>query len=323
MRSTPARVYLDFAVEEDRFLPEGPRWMEVNGLPALVWVNIQLGADSKEGEIRVNFPDTTGDDDEIHLCPGRPGFVLPTTEPDFAVAGVEKTLYVYDFAELVWDDVLAILDDDNPRTIINDAEIVPGGDAIVFGTKDTQFRDAIAHLYLYTFADKRLSVLADKQLCSNGKVFATDDRGIILYDIDTPTRKVVRYRLDVNARTATPDGVALDLTNQVGFPDGMCDCGDGTVIVAFYNPEFAEAGRAVRFHLSTGEAVEEWTTPGSPRVTCPLLVQRPNGVKLILTTASEGMPAEMRAKCPNAGCLFVAETQFANCPVSARVRLPK
>ena len=113
------------------------------------------------------------------------------------------------------------------------------------------------------------------RLCSNGKVFASDERGLILYDIDTPTRKVVRYRLDVAARTATPDGVALDLADQVGFPDGMCDCGDGTVIVAFYNPDFAEAGRAVRFNLATGEAVEEWTTPGSPRVTCPLLVKRP------------------------------------------------
>ena len=166
-----------------------------------------------------------------------------------------------------------------------------------------------------------MSVLADRQTCSNGKVFASDARGLVLYDIDTPTRKVMRYRLDVTARTATPDGVALDLSNQVGLPDGMCDCGDGTVIVAFYNPDFAEAGRAVRFNLSNGEAVEEWTTPGSPRVTCPLLVKRPEGVKLLLTTAAEGMPDEMRAKCPNAGCIFVADTQFKECPAPEAVRV--
>jgi sugar lactone lactonase YvrE len=94
------------------------------------------------------------------------------------------------------------------------------------------------------------------------------------------------------------------------------------VIVAFYNPDFAAAGRAVRFDLATGAAVEEWTTPGSPRVTCPLLVKRPDGVKLILTTATEGMPAEMRAKCPNAGCLFIADTQLATCPEPELVRLP-
>ncbi|HEY1191026.1 MAG TPA: SMP-30/gluconolactonase/LRE family protein, partial [Gemmata sp.] len=131
----------------------------------------------------------------------------------------------------------------------------------------------------------------------------------------------VRYRLDLATRTATLEGVALDLSNEVGSPDGMCDGGDGSVIVAFYNPDFAEAGRAVRFSLATGEALEEWTTPGSPRVTCPLLVKRPSGVKLILTTASEGMPADLRERCPNAGCIFVASTAFADCPPPQFVRL--
>jgi sugar lactone lactonase YvrE len=212
---------------------------------------------------------------------------------------------------------LARIPDDNLRTIINDAEIVPGGEAVVFGTKDTIFKEQIANLYLYTVADNRVSLLADKQLCSNGKVFQSDARGLILFDIDTPTRKVVRYRLDLAARTATPDGVALDLADQTGFPDGMRDAGNGSVIIAFYNPEFVAAGRAVRFSLSTGEAIEEWLTPGSPRVTCPLV----DGKRLILTSAIEGMPAEMLANCPNAGSLFVADAELAKFPVSQEVRL--
>ncbi len=324
MRSTEARVYIEFTEESDRFLPEGPRWMTVQGRPALVWVTIQLSATAREGEISVHFPDTDGSDDSGQPCPGRPGFVHPLEGEDQALVGVDKSLRLCDFVAGIWTDALTTIPDDNPRTIINDGEIVPGGKAIVFGTKDTQFDSEakLAHLYLYTVEDNQISVLADKQVCSNGKVFASDARGLILFDIDTPTRKVVRYRLDIAARTATPDGVALDLSNQVGFPDGMCDCGDGTVIVAFYNPDFAEAGRAVRFNLTTGEAVEEWTTPGSPRVTCPLLVKRPDGVKLILTTATEGMPADMRAKCPTAGCLFIADTQFADCPPPEVVRLP-
>jgi sugar lactone lactonase YvrE len=237
------------------------------------------------------------------------------------LVGVEKQLRIASVDDGEWSEPLASIPDDNPRTIINDAEVVPGGKAVVFGTKDTQFRDPIAHLYLWTVDDNRVTVLADKQTCSNGKVFRTDARGLILYDIDTPTKKVARYRLDVAARAATFDGVAIDLADQVGFPDGMCDCGDGTVIIAFYNPDYADAGKAIRFNLATGRAVEEWTTPGSPRVTCPLLVQRPEGVKLILTTATEGMPAEMRARCPNAGCLFIADTQFDSCPEPEFVRM--
>lgn len=314
MRSTEARVYIDFEVEEDRFLPEGPRWLALEGRAALAWVNIQLAADRPEGEVRVHFPGTTGGDDLQLPAPGRPGFLRPVQGGSDALVGVEKDLRLCDLLEGAWTDPLATIPDAHPRTIINEAEVVPGGKAIVFGTKDTQFKEPIAQLYLYTVDDNRVSVLAEKQLCSNGKVFRTEGDSLILFDIDTPTRKVVRYRLDVAARTAMPDGVALDLADQVGFPDGMCDCGDGTVIVGFYNPEFAEAGKAIRFDLATGKAVEEWTTPGSPRVTCPLLVKRPDGVKLILTTATEGMPAEMRARCPNAGSLFVADTQLGSCP---------
>ena len=323
MRSTTAKVYIDFTEDEDRFLPEGPRWVTIRGRTALVWVNIQRDVSATAGDVHMHFPGTDGSDDSAMGCPGRPGFLLPLDGEDHALVGVEKTLRLCDLAEGGWTDPLVTIPDADPRTIINDAEIVPGGKAVVFGTKDTQFQEPIAHLYLYTVDDNRVTVLADKQLCSNGKVFASDDRGVILFDIDTPTRKVVRYRLDVAARTATPDGTALDLSNQVGFPDGMCDCGDGTVIVAFYNPEFADAGRAVRFNLATGEAVEEWLAPGSPRVTCPLLVKRPNGVKLLLTTATEGMPAEMRAKCPNAGSLFIADTQLTSCPAPEVVRFPE
>ena len=323
MRSTEARVYIDYTEETDRFLPEGPRWMTVGGRPALVWVNIQHDVSATAGDLHVHFPGTDGSNDYAIRCPGRPGFLLPLADENQALVGVDKELRVIDLSTGMWSEAVATIPDADPRTIINDGEIVPGGKAVVFGTKDTKF-DAeakLAHLYLFTVEDDRITVLADKQVCSNGKVFATDARGLMLYDIDTPTRKVKRYRLDMDARTATPDGVALDLANQPGFPDGMCDCGDGTVIVAFYNPDFVEAGRAVRFNLATGETLEEWTTPGSPRVTCPLLVKRPGGVRLVLSTAAEGMPADMRARCPNAGCLFIADTQFADCPASEVVRL--
>jgi sugar lactone lactonase YvrE len=321
MRTTEARVLFEPTQEEDRFLPEGPRIYPTGPFGrqvALCWVNIQRGRDNGGDVFFVNL-DKHDPPDRIE-CIHRPGFVLPASR-NHLIFSLDKTLWQFGLPGQGGMKKLATIPDDNPRTIINDAEIVPGGKAIVFGTKDTQFKDPIANLYLYTVDDNAISVLADRQLCSNGKVFRAESSGLILFDIDTPTRKVVRYRLDVAARTATPDGVAVNVADQVGFPDGMCDCGDGSVIIAFYNPDFAEAGRAVRLDLSTGNAIEEWTTPGSPRVTCPLLVKRPGGVKLILTTATEGMSAEMRARCPNAGCLFIADTQFATSPEPELVQL--
>ncbi|MBY0459419.1 MAG: SMP-30/gluconolactonase/LRE family protein [Gemmataceae bacterium] len=316
MRTTEARVLHTPRDEFDRFLPEGPQEMTLAGIPRVVWVNIQDGPSSTRGWIHNLSALGSG----AIAAPRRVGFLRPVAGKEQLLIGLEKHLAVFTFRSGTFQ-TLATIPDDNPRTIINDAEVVPGGEAVVFGTKDVQFdpEAKLAHLYLYTVADNRVSVLADKQVCSNGKVFATDARGLVLYDIDTPTRKVVRYRLDVGARTATLDGTALDLSREVGFPDGMCDCGDGSVIVAFYNPDFAEKGRAVRYSLTTGEAVEEWLTPGSPRVTCPLLVKRPDGVKLVLTTATEGMPAELRARCLNAGALFIADTQLADCPAGEKV----
>lgn len=306
MKSTDASVWFQ-PDEAGRFLPEGPRLLP-NG--DAVWINIQTGAEAKAGQLFVG-----GQPREL---PGRIGFVLPTDCEGVLFAGIEKSVGFLHGGH--WQP-LATIPDRNPRTIINDAEIVPGGDAVVFGTKDTKFSDPLAHLYLFTVADRTITVLRDGQICSNGKVFARDDRGTLLFDIDTPTKTLARYRLDLEERTLVPDGIAVDLRHESAFPDGMCDCGDGTVIVAFYNPDMAEYGRAVRYRLDDGTAVEEWRTPASPRVTCPLLVPRPDGVKLILSTATEGMPPEMRARCPNAGCLFLADTSFASVPAVETVRL--
>ncbi|MDB5310555.1 MAG: gluconolactonase [Gemmataceae bacterium] len=318
--STEARVYVVQPDEEGRFLPEGPRAVDLDGDDFLVWVNIQTAPDARTGTI---WGQATGPDlDRFHIpAPGRPGFALPVAGGNRVLVGLDKELRVCDLDEVTWSDPIARIPDTDPRTIINDAEVVPGGKAVVFGTKDTRFAAPIAQLYLYTVDDNRVSVLADGQTCSNGKVFAAEGHELILYDIDTPTRTIVRYRLDVAARTAIHQGVAIDLTQWPGFPDGMRSCGDGTAIVAFYNPEPVPAGKAVRFDLATGRAVEEWTTPGSPRVTCPCLIRQAGGVKLILTTATEGMPADQRAKCPNAGNLFIADTSLSACPPPEGVRL--
>ncbi len=310
-RHTDAAVWLSPAREEDRFLPEGPRPVVVDGRDAVAWVNIQIGVDATGGEVHVRFWDTH--ERRFFALPKRPGFLLPTSRPGFVLLGLEKEVGFFDLARGFWQPLAAITDPD-PRVIINDGEPVPGGGAVVFGTKDVRFAEPIAHLYMYTLADNRVTRIVDGMTCSNGKVFLPDADAAVLLDIDTPTKVVRRYRINVAEHTAALDGVALDLTGEAAFPDGMVGCGDDTVIVAYYDPTPAGHGRAVRYKLGSGEVVEEWRTPGSPRVTCPMLVQRPDGVRLLLTTATEGMPADQRAACPQAGSLFLAETRFRTAP---------
>jgi sugar lactone lactonase YvrE len=305
MTATQAAVWFAPPDEQDRFLPEGPRpAVGIDGEP-IMWVNIQTGANDAAGGL--HFRHWDGRHSDVPT-PGRPGFVFPTDRPGVLLIGCDTTVGLFEPVANRFTP-LAQLPSPHPAVIINDGEIVPGGKAVVFGTKDTRFEEPVACLYLFTLDDNRLTVLADGQTCSNGKVFA--DGGATLYDIDTPRKVVTKYALDVTARALREQGIAIDLRHRDDFPDGMCDCGDGTVIVAFYNPHDVTDGRAVRYRLNTGEAVEEWVTPGSPRVTCPLLVLRPDGVKLLLTTAVEGMPPELRSHCPNAGALFVADTSLA------------
>jgi sugar lactone lactonase YvrE len=314
---TAASVFHPAAGEADRFLPEGPRSIVLEGRPALAWVNIQTAVDSTRGDIHVRFWDG---EHRTYSQPRRPGFLFPTDKADTLFVGMEKEIGVLHLTTNTftpWEKI----DDANPRTIINDGEIVPGGGAIIFGTKDVKFADTIANLYLFTLDDRKLSVLADKQTCSNGKVFARDSVELLLYDIDTPKRNVVRYRLDIASRRLADTTEALNLKNQLGFPDGMTDVGDGSVIIAFYNPDPAIEGRAVRFDLKTDQTVEMWATPGSPRVTCPLLVEHQGKVRLVLTTATEGMPNEMRKTCLHAGDLFWAGTSLLKVPPSEVVVL--
>jgi sugar lactone lactonase YvrE len=318
MPTAEARVLVTMQTEADRFLPEGPQTVTVGDRPVLAWVNIQTAADATRGAVHLWFWDSA--ERRRYDLPARPGFLRPTDRPGVIFVGREKELGTLDLATGEWQ-TLSTIPDANPRTIINDGTVVPGGDAVVFGTKDMRFADPIAHLDLFTLADRRVSVLADGQTCSNGKVFAHDGDRLILYDIDTPRRVVTRYRFDLARRTATPDGTAIDLREVEGFPDGMTDAGDGTVIIAFYNPTRGGTGHARRYDLRTGKLLEEWTTPGSPRVTCPLLVERDGGVKLVLTTAVEGMPNDQRRESPHAGDLFMADTRIKAIPAADGLRL--
>jgi len=313
-----ARLLVAFDADEDKFLPEGPRAATVLGRDALVWVNIQTSEDATRGAVHVRFWDTG--ERRRYATPARPGFVIPTDAPDTLFVGMEKAVGTLNLVTGVWTP-LATIPDTNPRTIVNDGHATPDGRAVVFGTKDTKFKDPIAELYLFTLDDHKITLLAGGQICSNGKVMVPAGDGLTLYDIDTPRRAVTRYRLDLAARRVEGETVAVDLHGEEGFPDGMCAAGGETGVIAFYNPSRGGAGKARRFDLGTGAALDEWTVPGSPRVTCPLLLERDGSVKLVLTTAVEGMPAELRRQSPNAGDLFIADTGLKTLPAAEVVRL--
>ena len=98
------------------------------------------------------------------------------------------------------------------------------------------------------------------------------------------------------------------------FPDGLRPTPSGEIVVAFYDPNPVSDGLAWQIELESGAVTNEWRIPGSPRVTCPEFVEIDGKVKLLFTTAVEGMPDEARSLARSAGAMFIADTPFQEMP---------
>ena len=308
MQETVCEVLYRPDSAELKHLPEGPY---PYGAGKLSWIGIQHGPDSTVGSL--NVLDLANRSNTSFPLPGRPGFAFPTDREGTFVVGLERSLGLFDTANGEWTELVGGIDQKVEGTILNDG--IAFAEGLVFGAKELTFTSKTAGLYLWRTHDRQLIQLRSDQICSNGKVMFRDGDGWTLYDIDSPSKTVVRYTLDVAAGTLSEPQVVIDLTAGSVFPDGMIATPDGkSVIIAMFNPDDAESGEAQQFSLSDGSVEAVWKVPGSPRVTCPQLVQFDGRVQLVLTTAVEGMPPEQLAKHPNAGCLFVAQTEFDALP---------
>jgi sugar lactone lactonase YvrE len=154
-----------------------------------------------------------------------------------------------------------------------------------------------------------LICLRDDQICSNGKgMNRLEDGSLSLFDIDSPTRQVVRYEIDIDAGRLGPASVVLDFAGDPAVPDGAILTPDGKgVIVSMFRPEAAEHGETRWYDIGSGELRCVWQTPLSPQNTCPALVRVDGTLKLVITTAVEHMNADARAACPNAGRIFIGD----------------
>jgi sugar lactone lactonase YvrE len=250
---------------------------------------------------------------DTHILPGRPGFAFRCDQPHAFVIGCERQLGIYRTDTGQWQPFCTEIEQNVDNTIINDAVIWE--DNLIFGCKDLQFRTPKAGLYLWRGRDQRLFPLRRDQICSNGKAVRQSEGRLQLIDIDSPTRRIVGYSLDIDRGSVDQPQTLVDLTADPGVPDGMVLTPDGQgVIVSIYLPQRASAGQTRWYDLASGELVHVWETPDSPQNTCPQLLDLGAKTRLVITTAVENMPAEQRPYASKAGCLFVAETPFDRPP---------
>jgi sugar lactone lactonase YvrE len=288
-----------------RYLPEGPIPL---GEGLISWVGIQHGSDAAHGSL--NLLDLRSEHNQSFELPGRPGFAFPCEHEHTFVVGCERSLGLFDVSTGVWQTFCEGIDARVENTIINDGVVFQ--DNLIFGTKDLQFATKKAGLYLYRGADRRLIQLRDDQICSNGKSMLRDrDGSWKLLDIDSPTRTIVSYPIDLSAGSLGEPTIVLDFQGDPAVPDGAILTPDERgVIVSMFRGEIAEFGETRWYDLASGELRCTWRTPLSPQNTCPALVRVNGKLKLVITTAVEHMSAEARAKCIHAGRIFIADVDF-------------
>ena len=313
-----AEPYFKPAREDLRFLPECPRVLRnyPGSSAKLGWVAIQHAAGLVEGS--VNVLDLESGSNTSFPLKGRPGFFAETTVPGVILVGFERQLAYFNLRTGDLGETIAHIDAD-PSAIINDGLAVEGG--VLFGTKHVELCQPLAALYYYDFAARRVRTVVDKQFCSNGKFLRRDNEGVTLIDTDSIPKSISRYRLDSSLEHVLEHSMIKAPESLPAFPDGLRPCPAGkdgpegaSVIVAFYNPEEVADGLAQQIRLSDGAVLCEWMIPGSPRVTCPEFVMLRGEVKLVFTTAVEGMPSATRERAPGAGWLYIASTPFEDVP---------
>ncbi len=311
METVAARV-LHRPTAASGYLPEGPRAL---GPGRLSWITIQSGKAATHGSLHV-LPSARGENRSWKL-PGRPGFAYATNRDGTFLLGMERSIVLYDTMASRGTELVRGIDGHTKGTILNDAALCSAG--LVFGCKDTEFREHKAGLWFLRRRDLRIFELRRDQLCSNGKVLREmRDGRFELFNIDSPTRVVTRSELDPETGELTEPTIALDLHDQPGVPDGMVQVpGSDEVVIAMFNPEPAEYGRALQYSLRTGQVTREFRTPGAAQVTCPAWLQTQHGAQLVLTTAAENLSREQLALQPNAGCLFVAPAPLVIVPEGA------
>jgi sugar lactone lactonase YvrE len=270
--------------------------------PILGWVAIQQSFAALHGSF--NLLNLRTLENEVHELPGRVGFFAETDREGVVVVGLERTLALYDsHARKLVSTPFVVTEDE--RTVINDGLAVPGG--LLFGTKHVQFQERIACMYYLASATGRLYTLHTGQICANGKYLYAGG----LVDIDSPNKTLDHYAFDGERMALGERRIIADFRDTPLFPDGMRPGPDGeSVIVAFYNPEAADAGLAREFRIADGEVLAEWRLEGSPRVTCPEILELDGRVQVIFTTAVEGMEPAL----PLAGTMFVGDTRYERAP---------
>ncbi len=273
------------------FLGEGPYWHA--GRQSFFWVDIENG---KLFEHNLKTEET-----KTRSFPHRLTVVLEDKEGNI-ILGLDRKLARFDLEteELTW---LCEVESEFPLHRFNDGKVDPNG-RIWIGTLSTLFTEGAGSLYRVDL-DLKPEKYLDQLTISNGMAWTADNK--TFYFIDTPTRQIKAYNFDLESGEIEFERIAIEIAEELGYPDGMCIDKEGMLWVAHYG-----GSGVFRWNPNTGELLEKIELPVPHVTSC--CFGGPNLDQLLVTTAQENLSKAQLNEFPLSGDVFLVKTKTQGFP---------
>lgn len=280
-KTTQNQTHAELEYEIKALLGEGAFWNHKT--QELYWVDIVAN------QFHIYNPSTKKD--QSIKMPSSIGTVVPYTS-EKAIVALADGIYKVDISsgEI---ELLSDVESNIPENRFNDGKCDPNGNLWVGSIHYDQLK---YNASLYKVEENGTTTkMIDSVTNSNGIVWTKDSK--TMYYIDTPTATIKAYDFDGNTSTISNERIAVKISKEDGFPDGMAIDEDDMLWVGIWS------GKAVaRFNPMTGKLISKINVPAINVTSCAFGGE--NLDELYITTSSLGMTDEEVVKYPLAGSIF-------------------
>jgi len=199
--------------------------------------------------------------------------------------------------------LLSTLKDEPSNNRFNDGKCDPRG-RFLAGTMDMGEIDPNGSLF--SFNGESVTKLLDNVTISNGLTWSPDHK--TLYYIDTPTHEVKAFDYDLETGTIDNMRVVVQLSDSLGYPDGMTSDMQGNLWIAMWG-----GAKVTKWNPNTGQLLEQIPVPAK-NVSCCVFGGK-SGNELFITSARVGLDEDTFKQYPLTGGVFRLETNVEGMPM--------
>ena len=282
------KAFIEFQAELEfetmALLGEGAFWNHKT--KELYWVDIE--------DKKFNIYSPSSVTNRSISMPSLIGTVVPYKESEAVVALLDGIYKVNLQTEEL--SILSDVESNMPENRFNDGKCDPNGNLWV---GSMHFGQSRPNASVYKINEEGETVkMIDSVTISNGIVWTKDAK--TMYYIDTPTGNIMAYDYDGKSSSISNGRIAVEVSEEHGFPDGMAIDENDMLWVGMWN-----GNSVAHFDPKSGKLVSKVLVPAHNVTSCAF--GGDNFDILYITTSSLDMTAEEQQASPMAGSIFKAK----------------